>query len=562
MPQVPRYNQPTIDQRPLPNVKAPTDTPVEAFGGGRSLERVGAAGRNLAQTGLDIVEAEKKKADEIAIRDADISAAELSNQIESGVKQLRGKDAAAAPDFVKENWTKGVEKILPTLNTDNQRIAADRIIRQRRSELEKETQLHMSNEFTKYDAERNKAAVELYRNDGVMKYNEPGSVDKAIFQQESEIDRYAARNNMPDEWRDLAKEKAVSETHTDVINRMLDDKKPFMALDYFNKNKDAILSNEHKRITDAIDTDTLDAKAQANASRIILSTVTSKTGGVSFDIAKATGKVDDISDKKLREETRKQVDLQIRTMESLFDKTEAAGSGLIANNQMTQTWLDQNKNNITDSYYRAASYAMKNYGKPTASDAVKNSTMVSLLDQYTKIMDGDIYARTQKLMGYRTNVLASVSKLDPDAFNKLLSYSDPNFVPTPEKEGFFKAAIKWIGENARRVGTEAGPAIMQFIDKAAKAKPEDIPAIAQNSVRGPIYDKNPSLVGKADLSNNIVNQTKGPRQVYDGSTKLKPDQTLKPAEKDPIDVQSEAEAFKYPDGTRVKLNGKIFKVKK
>lgn len=218
MPQVPRYDR-AVDNRALPAVKASTDLPEEAFGG-KSIERVGQAGRALAQTGLDIYESEKRKADEIAIRDADISSAELASQVEMGVKQLKGKDAASAPDFVKENWNKGIDKLTPTLKNDNQRVAADRILRARRLQLDESTQIHMASEFKKYDDQQFDSAMTLYRNEGSMKYNRPGAVANSLFQQQEEIDRYAKRNNLPPEWATSAKAKAKSETYRDVLERM------------------------------------------------------------------------------------------------------------------------------------------------------------------------------------------------------------------------------------------------------------------------------------------------------------------------------------------------------
>lgn len=220
MPTVPRYTKSTVSPDRLPTVKSPTDLQTESFGGGRSLDRVVDAGQNLLDSSMKIYEQERRKADEIAVRDADIATAELSSKLENDVKQLKGKDAAKAPDYIEENWNKGMDKLMPTLKDDNQREAAQRIIRARRLQLNESANLHMAGEFKRYDEQQFQSAINLYRNEGSMKYNRPGAIPNSIFQQETEIDRFATRNNLPPEWASEQKAKARSATYRDVLERM------------------------------------------------------------------------------------------------------------------------------------------------------------------------------------------------------------------------------------------------------------------------------------------------------------------------------------------------------
>lgn len=232
MPTVPRYSKPAVEQRPIPDSRTSTDLPVESFGGGRGLERATGAAHDLLEGAMDIYANEKRKADEIAIRDADIATAELANDVERGVKNLKGKDAAGAADYANEAWQKGMDKIAPTLKNDNQRIAADRISRARRLQLDDATQVHMASEFKRYDNQQFQSAIELYRNEGSMKYNRPNAVANSIFQQESEIDRYGERNNLPPEWMASEKAKARSATYRDVLERMEVDGNHALAKEY------------------------------------------------------------------------------------------------------------------------------------------------------------------------------------------------------------------------------------------------------------------------------------------------------------------------------------------
>lgn len=241
MPQVPRYNQPQVDQVPVPSFRTSPNAPIEAFGGGRSLDRLTNEARSLAQTGLDIYAEEKRKADQIAVRDADLASARLSNDIELGLSNLKGRDAAKAPDLVNEQWAKETERIKSTLTNDAQRVAAEGILAQRRLQLDRTAQVHMASEFKKYDDEQYDNALKTYRADGSMKYNRPGAINGSLIQQEMEIDRYADRNKLPEEWRQRQKAVAKSATYRDVLERMLVDGNDKQAKEFEKKvNKDIL----------------------------------------------------------------------------------------------------------------------------------------------------------------------------------------------------------------------------------------------------------------------------------------------------------------------------------
>ena len=58
--QVPRYSPNQIDERPVSGPRVSVDAPLEAFGGGQSLQNVSNANRALNQQTLDIVVREKQ----------------------------------------------------------------------------------------------------------------------------------------------------------------------------------------------------------------------------------------------------------------------------------------------------------------------------------------------------------------------------------------------------------------------------------------------------------------------------------------------------------------------
>lgn len=214
--------------------------------------------------------------------------------------------------------------------------------------------------------------------------------------------------------------------------------------------------------------------------------------------------------------------------------SEAEVASHLVNGELTPLALDEAKGHVTPEFYNLAATALKNDGVSEGTEQQKASKAVTLLKEYGQIAgNADEDKRTAALMKFRRDVLAESTKLDPVSFKKLLSYSDPNFVAkiTPEKAGFLQAGWDWIKDHYQKyaTGTTPSQAMTSFMDKAMdpSTKNADIPAIAQDAVKSDVLKENPSLVGQADLSNNVTSQANGTRQVYTGATVLKPQQTIK-----------------------------------
>lgn len=530
MPQVPRYDAPTVSPEALPSPRVSDNAPLNDFGGG-DLTQVAQSAKGLTGAVMDIYDQEKEKADQVAVLDAHNKAQKLATDLlynpQTGAMAKQGKDAMGTPDYVAAKWQDGVSQITDNLSNPAQKAAFNHLAGKIYGSLNEQVQSHVVDQTKKYDTAVTDSSVSNAQN--TVSFNPTlKTAATAIDTQKAALTLYAQRNGLPDSWLQDKLAQSTSDTHVIAINRLLDNGQPRTALAYYDATKGQILGTEYDRISKQIADQTLLARAQDGAASLIGSNTNSSNGGISFDTARIADGIDAISDPDLRAETRRQVDLRMRAQENAINNNEAHAATLVANNQMTQSWLDQNKDSISDGTYKTAQFAMHHFGSPDASDAVQSATMQSLLDQFSKIGQGDIYTQTQRMIQYRRDVMANVQKLPADVFTQLLSYSDPKYVPPPEKQGMFSAAYDAVKNAMSRIGADAGPALLQLVKKAAdpSAAPQDIPGMAQSIVRGSVYEKNPSLIMKSDLSNNVVNQKTGPRQASTATSKLKPDQTI------------------------------------
>ncbi|MBA3755529.1 MAG: hypothetical protein H0X02_04585, partial [Nitrosomonas sp.] len=137
---LPKYNSSQMGGAPtqaLPNARVSVDSSLESFGGGQSLDRVNSAVQGVGQQVIRIQEEEKKKADDVAILEADLKASKLQTEIEIQVKNMRGKDAAGGIDYADKEWKKRSEELMGSLSNDDQRAQFQRVTAARYSTINK-----------------------------------------------------------------------------------------------------------------------------------------------------------------------------------------------------------------------------------------------------------------------------------------------------------------------------------------------------------------------------------------------------------------------------------------
>lgn len=300
MPQVPRYDSPQVQSAALPNVKVNTEAPLSAFGGGQAVAQAGEATRGLGKQVFDIAQAEKKKADDIAFMDADLEALKAKTDLEIQAKNMQGKDAAGASDYVSKEWQTRASKIKDSLTNDDQRMAVDKALARHYEDLNRTVQVHQNDEFQKYDLSQTLSYVDHSRQEAVENYKDPARIEQSLYNQQAAVTKLLSRKGIEEGSPTAIKmrEEVESKTHTEVINRMLADQNDIAAEQYWNKNKDKIHDKEHDSLAKNIEEGSVRGKSQRLADQFV-----AKTDDMSGAIEKAAS----IKDPKVREATENRI---------------------------------------------------------------------------------------------------------------------------------------------------------------------------------------------------------------------------------------------------------------
>lgn len=239
MPIVPRL-EPQQRTGALPSVRVNTTASEEAFGGGAAAEKPFELGVDTLQNEQKklvaqdaekekIYQAAKKRADDVVVQDFDLGASKAVTDSEKAAFALKGKDAAQAPDIAMTAFQKSAELLKKGLYNDDQRAAAEKLLRAHQSALYDSVQSHALKEAEAYDTQQTGALVDNYQNDSAAS---PDRAKRNIFIQEQAIAGYGQRRGWGPEQIAAEQAKARSTTHVAVVTRMLADDQDAAALAY------------------------------------------------------------------------------------------------------------------------------------------------------------------------------------------------------------------------------------------------------------------------------------------------------------------------------------------
>lgn len=422
MPTVPVVRDNSVRQEGFPSVRLDGNAPLSAFGGGSAVEKTSDAARNLNDTitkqAIDIANKQKQNADEVRIQDADLQLSKAQTDIQLKAKQMYGKDAMGAPDYVSDNWKKTTDNLRAGLSNDQQRMAFDKIVAVRSADIYKSTQEHVASETKKYDTETTDAYLVNARNVAAINYNDTapdGQIQQSIFLQEQAIRKYAGRYGIPEE---LAKQKiaeATSKTHTAVIDQMLSNHLDMDADQYYKDNKDAILPNDREKVSKAIEQGNLLGEGQRKADEIFAKY--SGDRNAAFTYVK-----NHIKDPKLREQTENQ-------MEAMF--VRQGQSERAAN---------------TKNYQLASQLVEQNQPVPANIRVNLNATQQQALDRRAKQVNAGVQPNTDWTTYYNLKTMAAEHKND-FVHENLLEYRHEL------ADGEFKDLVNLQGQLAKNDAT-------------------------------------------------------------------------------------------------------------
>lgn len=287
MPTVPRLNR-TATPDALPAVRSTTKPTLEAFGAGASSDALNNAGQKVLGdeiTRIQTAEAaedkereriyleEKKKADEIAIQDFDLGLSQAHSDIETQVRNMKGRDALTAGLFAEEEWKKRSEEAIKSLHNQEQRFAAEKIMKARAEMLYRTAQTHTAGEIERFDDGETKAYISTVMSEGINNAMDDERVGLSIFQQKAALQKYGRRKglfNADGSESDTLKGEiaaAVSDTHVGVIEKRLSLGEIQAARAYYEKNKGEITYKDTVKFPEYIDNYEKRIKAQRDAER-------------------------------------------------------------------------------------------------------------------------------------------------------------------------------------------------------------------------------------------------------------------------------------------------------
>jgi hypothetical protein len=245
---IPRYDSQAAPQA-APNARLSTDGPIEAFGGGQSLENVQSAAQGLGKVALQ----EKQKADELVLEDFNTKLTQLKNSTiydpTDGLMTLKGKDALSAPDTYGKRFQDGVEQLSQGLSNDNQRGLAKRLIESHKAELDDTIQKHVFTESQKYNEEVESSAIATGVDDAALNYHNPQMLQTAIDGLKGSVLRWGNRNGFGED-SEVVRQKmddVISKAHTGVVDRMLANGEDQKAKAYYDGIKDEVTGKDATR---------------------------------------------------------------------------------------------------------------------------------------------------------------------------------------------------------------------------------------------------------------------------------------------------------------------------
>lgn len=294
MPRVPTITDNRVQERGLPNQRFSVSTNAETFGAGAAKESV----NSFSQYAIE----ERKKADQLAVLDADRQLSEFETNIlyssDKGVLNKKGKDAFGSVDYANQEFQKKVGEIEKGLSGDEQKLRFKQMANSRYKTINSTVQKHMASEAANYDEQVTTAYIANEQDAAALNYFDKDRVGLSLFRQQASLIEQKERNGLPEEWLKYKIGEAKSKTHTSVIERMLANDDYTQAQEYFSEHKDDIDSKSISSVEKALKVGKLRGDSQKKTDEIMASADT-----VSDGLARAR----EIEDPEIRDEVAKRV---------------------------------------------------------------------------------------------------------------------------------------------------------------------------------------------------------------------------------------------------------------
>ena len=297
MPTVPTYNSSQVQTQRLAAPKVNTQVPLEAFGGGQVADRIESSNRELLNSSLKLLKQEKDKADDARSQEAwSTYLNEKNDQLwnpEYGAYNKKQKDAFGLADQYMPKMNEKAQEILDSLDNEDQRQMVQKMIRKIDTDFQSELDRHTFKETQKYEQSVMANGLEASQEDAILNYQNPGVIQESIGTQKTLIEDYAQKNGWSKEELDNKLSEATSQTHSKIINRMVNIGDDRMAKAYFNEVKDTLSGDDIASIEKIVQ----EGSYRGESQRIVDDLM-----GQGLSQTQALEKIKDIEDPRLRDE--------------------------------------------------------------------------------------------------------------------------------------------------------------------------------------------------------------------------------------------------------------------
>lgn len=256
MPKVPSYGNRQVETAPIPGVRLTAAPTVTSLGGpvGAGLQDVGEASDRIAEQRLQVATEERKKAEQVALMEADRQLAEWENRslhdAQTGALTKRGTEAFNLPESTLGSFDDTAAGIEKGLVGDHVRQAFRRVAGSRRVDVDRSLQRHVAGERQVYERTQAQAYLETSRSAALAAAGDPTRVDLEIQRQGMALEE--SLRGQPPEVLTRALHETFSATYGGVVARLLDGGDVAGARREFDRTKQHILPEDADRLEKAM----------------------------------------------------------------------------------------------------------------------------------------------------------------------------------------------------------------------------------------------------------------------------------------------------------------------
>lgn len=329
------------------NLQVSTSAPEGAFGG--ISQQAGQAAQGALNTGFEIAQKEKQKADDTATQEAFAKTVSLRNKLfwdpKDGAMAKKGKDAFGVSETYGQEFDKGTDEISETLSNPVQKDMYAKLKQREKMELEGQLEKHTFQESQSYSQEVLASGVAVSRDDAVLNYTSPDIIQKSLQDQRALIETHAAQNGWSEDRLTAELNNSSSKTQSAIIGRMLANGQDLAAKKYFEGIKDQIHGEDVKGVEASIRESTIRGESQRQAT-----TIMSQAGGSERQALTAARKIEDPT---IQEAVVREVKVRFAENESIKRNYEE-------NNYKSATnYVEQNKQLPTGATWNAMNLSQR-----------------------------------------------------------------------------------------------------------------------------------------------------------------------------------------------------------